>query len=493
MLATGGLSAQKHDYNWVAGYEFNAPEPFSNMRIDFNFSPPKVFKENLKMNFQFTNGSFSDSLGNLLFYTNGIRIFNKNHQLMDGGDTINPGAAWNNSQEYGYGTTYPVVALPLPKADNIYYMFHTDVHLGGIVTQAFTKHFYYTLIDMKANNGMGKVLAKNQVLMEGEIMWPAFVKHGNGRDWWIMGMQRADTKHYLYLLSPQGITGPYIQDIGPPFVPTEYEGESLFSEDGHCFLRHDSKTALRLYDFDRCSGQLSNLRVIPYQPGALNSFYAAFSPNRRFLYLSRPGWVWSLDLCADDIPASHDTVSTWELNYYPTFPWNTAYGLNQIGPDGKIYYSNYGGSQAINIMHRPNLPGDAADCEEEGLILPRWSDLGICQFPNYRLGEWEGSPCDSLNFQNSGDGFNATPYQSGLYHRDTRYVVLPPIPGVRCDDCTERDLQMLNNPMSAIYARMHLEQTGKLPDDWPKEKAEHGGLIISLPQRHNSPKHSRNE
>jgi hypothetical protein len=482
-LALGNLNAQKHDYNWVTGYEYNAPDPFGNMRIDFNYSPPKVVKENLKMNFQSCRGSFSDSSGNLLFYTNGIRIYNKNRQLMDRGDSINPGQVWNNSQEYGYVASYPLVALPLPKADNIYYFFHTDIYLGGIVTQTYTKHFYYTIIDMKANNGLGKVLAKNQVLMEGEIMWPAFVKHGNGRDWWIMGMQRADTRHYLNLLSPEGITGPYVQDIGPPFVPTEYESESLFSENGELFLRHDTKMALRLYDFDRCSGQLSNLRIVPFQE-PLHSFYAAFSPDSRFLYLSRPGWVWSLDLQAVDLSASYDSVAAWEINVYPTFPWYTGYGLNQLGPDGKIYYSNWTVTQAMNVMHRPGLPGDAADCEEEGMALPRWSDLGICQFPNYRLGEWEGSPCDTINGQKPGDGFAATLYEPERFWRDTGYSVLPPIPGARCEGCSERDLEMLNNPMSAIYARMYLEQTGKLPEDWPKDKAEREGLIISLPKRH---------
>lgn len=491
-LALGCLYAQKHDYNWVTGFNYNSPEPFGNIRMDFNFSPTKVFKENLKMNFQISRGTFSDSLGNLLFYTNGIRIFNKNRQLMEGGDTINPGQVWNNSQEYGYVTTYPMPALPLPGADNIYCLFHSNVQNGGSVVFSYTRYLYYSIIDMKANNGLGKVLAKNQVLMEGDIMWPAFVKHGNGRDWWIMGMQRADTKHYLYLLSPEGLTGPYIQDIGPPFVPTEYASESLFSEDGRYFLRHDAKTALRLYDFDRCTGQLSTLRIIPFQE-PLHSFYAAFSPNNRFLYLSRPGWVWSLDMQAPDLSASYDSVAAWEINVYPTFPWNTAYGLNQLGPDGKIYWSNWTSTQALNVMHRPNLPGDAADCEEEGVILPRWSDVGICQFPNYRLGEWEGSPCDTLNGQRPGDGFTATPYEPERFRRDTGYSVLPPIPGARCDDCSERDLEWLNNPASALYARYHLEQTGKLPEDWPKEKAEREGLIISLPQRHNPSTHAKDE
>jgi len=480
--------AQKHDYNWVMGYDYNYPDPSGNVRIDFNFQPPKAFQENLKMNFSVCSGSFSDSSGNLLFYTNGIRIFNKNHQLMEGGDSINPGPVWNNQQLYGNVTTYPQVAIYKPNS-SLCYLFHTDVFNGGSVSLSYTKHLYYSIIDTKANNGLGKVVSKNQILLEGEIMWPAAVKHGNGRDWWIMGLKLADTKHYLFLLTSEGLTGPFIQDIGPPFESSiEYASESLFSEAGAYYLRHDGKAGLRLYDFDRCSGQLNNLRIIPYKQGALSSFTAAFSSDNRFLYLSRPGSVWSLDLQATDLSASYDTVAAWEINVYPTFPWNTAYALNQLGPDGKIYWSNWTSTQALNVMHRPKLPGDAADCEEEGLILPRWNYLTLTQFPNYRLGEWEGSPCDTINGQKRGDGFAATLYEPERFRRDTGYVVLRPIPGARCEDCTERDLEMLNNPMSAIYARMYLEQTGKLPDDWPKEKAEREGLIISLPKRRNATK-----
>ncbi len=485
VMSVGNLYSQKHDYNWVMGYEYDGPEPFGNVRIDFNYQPPKVFKENLKMNFQSCGGSCSDSLGNLLFYTNGIRIFNKEHQLIENGDAINPGSVWNNSQLDGYVTTLPVVGLPLPKSDNIYYLLHTDVKNGGSVPPSYTSNFYYSIIDMKANGGLGKVLVKNQVLLEGEIMWPAFVKHANGRDWWIMGMKRADTKHYLFLLSPTGISGPYVQDIGPPFNETEYEGESLFSENGELFLRHDSKTALRLYDFDRCSGQLSNLRIVPFQGDAYqHSFYAAFSPNSRFLYVSRPGSVWSLDLQATNLSASYDTVANWELNYYPNYPWATAYGLNQLGPDGKIYWSNWtGSSQAMNVMNYPNLPGDAADCEEEAFYLPRWNSLTINQFPNYRLGEWDGSPCDTLNAQKPGDGFVATLYNAAEIRRDTTYTILPPIPGAKCADCTPRDLELLNNPMAYIHAMMVLRETGKPPADWPTEKAEREGMFLVLPPK----------
>jgi len=483
MLTWSSLSAQKHDYNWVMGYEYDGPEPFGNMRIDFNYQPPKVFKENLKINFQSCGGACSDSLGNLLFYTNGIRIFNKEHQLMENGDAINPGPVWNNSQNDGYITFYSPFALPLPNADNIYYLLHADAALATGTT--YIQHLYYSIVDIKANNGLGKVIVKNQVLLEGDLIMPTAVKHANGRDWWIITAQVADTKHSLFLLTPQGISGPYVQDIGPPFNETEYVAQSIFSEDGKHYLRHDSNIALRLYDFDRCSGQLSNLRIIPFQGDAYqHSFFAAFSPNSRFLYLSRPGSVWSLDLQATDLSASYDTVANWESNYYPNYPWATAYGLNQLGPDGKIYWSNWtGSSQAMNVMNYPNLPGDAADCEEEAFYLPRWNSLTINQFPNYRLGEWDGSPCDTLNAQKPGDGFTATPYDAAKISRDTAYTILPPIPGAKCADCTPRDLEWLNNPMGYIYALMVLRETGKPPADWPTEKAEREGMFLRLPPK----------
>lgn len=482
--------AQKHDHNWVMGYEFQATDPFGNMRIDFNFQPPKVFKENLKMNFSECGGSFSDSSGNLLFYTNGIRIYNKARQLMENGDTINPGPLWNNQQENGSVSFYSPIAVYQPGAGRLCYLFHSDIFFGGVLNSAYTKHLYYSIIDLDANNGLGKVVAKNQILMEGEIMWPAAVKHGNGRDWWVMGLQRADTRHYLFLLSPKGITGPYIQDIGPPFVPTEHEGKNLFSPDGNTYLRHDSRSALRLYDFDRCTGQLSNLRIIPYK-GQENTFFASFSPDSRFLYLNRPGYVWSLDLLAQDISTSFDTLADWELNYYPNYPWQTAYGFTQLGPDGKIYYSHWSGSsQALNVIHRPNLPGDAADCEEEAFYLPRWSTVTLTQFPNYRLGKWQASPCDTLQAQGPpAGGFTHTPYQPDkLRTNDQGYAVLAPIATGSCPDCTERELEILNNPQELLYGLAQLRNTGKLPDNWPEPLLKHRDVLPFLPRKKKSEK-----
>lgn len=49
-------------------------------------------------------------------------------------------------------------------------------------------------------------------------------------------------------------------------------------------------------------------------------------------------------------------------------------------------------------------------------------------YPNYRLGEWEGSPCDTLNGQRPGDGFTHLPYEPPAEaQRKEGYTLLPPI------------------------------------------------------------------
>jgi hypothetical protein len=112
------------------------------------------------------------------------------------------------------------------------------------------------------------------------------------------------------------------------------------------------------------------------------------------------------------------------------------------------------------------------------LDLPCWNNLTITQFPNYRLGEWNNSPCDTLNGQKPGDGFTATEYAPERFRKDTAYTLLPPIPGAACPGCSARDIEILNNPMELCRALIELQSTGQLPADWPVQRMESEGLSI---------------
>jgi hypothetical protein len=166
---------------------------------------------------------------------------------------------------------------------------------------------------------------------------------------------------------------------------------------------------LYIFDFDRCTGQLSNPRIVSY-PNGFYTWYAAASPDSRFLYLNHPNALYSLDLKAGDLGASLDTVAVYDGFACPN-PWQTGIGLPGLGPDGKIYYATHNGTKCMHELHHPNLPGWAADFEQHGLALPRYSQATMCPFPNYRLGVWEGSPCDTMQLQHPPEGFTATRYE----------------------------------------------------------------------------------
>src|ERR1043166_8155197 len=115
--------------------------------IDFrNLSSPVPIASG--MDGRGTCASMSDSSGNLLFYsyTRGnpsliaTFIMNKNHQIMDNGDSI-----------IGQGWYEENVITPMPNHPGMYYLFST-----GVV--GFSKvGLYYSIVDMNQNGGLGKV------------------------------------------------------------------------------------------------------------------------------------------------------------------------------------------------------------------------------------------------------------------------------------------------------------------------------------------------
>jgi hypothetical protein len=385
--------AQKHDYNWLFGGR-NPPlatPGWGGAVIDFKTTPPTLIEQDRALNFSIFSAACSDSSGNLLFYSNGISIHNYMNELIENGDTINPGSFWETSKEGGY-SSLGGFALPFPGHPNQYYWFYNALFYHDSLLDVQFSPFYYALIDMNANNGKGKVLLKNQILLNGDPGLPAACKHGNGRDWWITSYESNIASQITYLLSPDGLGPAVEQPIGPAFTDNEGVSKSAFSPDGRTYIRHDGSNGPRILDFDRCTGLFSNLRLLPY-PEEIFSWSASFSSDSRFLYLTKPTVVWWLDLKAANISASFDTLARYNGGYCPN---TTRICITQEAPDGKIYATNNALGKCMSRIEQPGLPGLAADMNYGGFELPRWNDVSSFTFPNYRLGISVGSPCDTL-------------------------------------------------------------------------------------------------
>lgn len=394
---------EKYDFTWVLGYPPNDKENgYGGNLIDFNgeeliteyFNTP-IFIDN--------SAQICGKDGQLLFYSNGCKIVNGNHQLISNGYGLNPGEfydSWCTEYDISYDTRQGLIALPWPGRESQYILFHMGWHqLSTSPYTVYLQNFYYTHIDMSANNGAGQVIDKNHQLLYDTNLIDNItaVRHGNGRDWWIVAPRGKSDAIYLFLLSPQGIEGPYEQHTGDPTSLRGFTaGQIVFSPDGTKFIRVSaSSDGVDIMNFDRCSGVFSCFQRLPFPSlpeGAPCG--AAVSPNSRYLYISATTQMFQYDMWSSSIEKSKVLIGE-----YDGFkgPYNsTTFYQQKLGPDGKIYMSASSSMRYLHVIHRPDLPGNACDFRQHDVYLP--ATIGFClpNFPYFRLYDVPGSPCDTL-------------------------------------------------------------------------------------------------
>ncbi len=321
---------------------------------------------------------------------------------MQNGDSINAiSEFWSQYKVDGFPAFTPMYSVPFPRHPNQYFLFHQGLRFGTFPNGKTSIEFplMYTLIDMNQNGGLGRVISKNQMMVGDSAISTAMTKHGNGRDWWLITGVQSDPVQLVFLITDKGIQGPFEQGDGPGFPGGESFGLSTISPDGSTYIRVTERSGLRIFDFDRCSGQLSNLRVIPYEK-SLKVLSAIFAPDNRHLYLNYYDYVTVIDIQAPDPALTLDTIAYYD-GFATPLPFSTGFFAGQLHKDGKIYYATTNGTLALHVIHQPQLPGLSANVQQHGITLPYYNAETMCRFPNYRLGRLVGSPCDTLPFSGS--------------------------------------------------------------------------------------------
>lgn len=391
--------AQKHDYYWLTGYAGGNQSPlndkFGMTTIDFNQEnrPLVTERQDLDMNLFSTNASICDSSGHLLFYTNGEKIYGPNHKLMSNGNDI----GYNDG--YGYRAPQGALALPSPGKKHEYYLLNIE---QGQTSFLFAKKLYANKINMALNGGKGQVTAKKVLLVEDTMAWGKIsaIKHANGRDWWLMIPHSKENVYFRWLITPDGISDADTFTQGGNLE--EGLGQVVVTPDGKKYIRIDDTNltlpaALNIYDFDRCSGTLSNQRTkfidhIGFGAGV------AVSPDSRYLYVMRTVIVYQYDLTADDIFATETVVA--EYDGYFSNGNETYFFLSQLAPDGRIYVGSLNTTYHYHYINFPNRKGPDCQFVQHGLEFQVIYLSAIPNHPNYRLGPLDGSPCDTLGLDN---------------------------------------------------------------------------------------------
>lgn len=254
------------------------------------------------------SGAISDAQGNLLFYTNGIHVYDRLNRLMPGGQNMCP------RYDAGNGGTLAaqVVIYPVPGQADSYYLFYFkgDDYYYRPHPLAFAI-LNYAVVDMRANAGYGAVVQRDMQLATTNLPKMTLVRHANNVDGWLITHGIPERGFRVYRVSSAGVaTEPVVSLAGEAAYANSWllhaspDGQHLVSE-GHRPLSEGAGSpivehGLYLYDFDNTTGQVSHEQLV-WRPApwdlnrfSLDNYYkigdvrffsgASFSPDSRLLY-----------------------------------------------------------------------------------------------------------------------------------------------------------------------------------------------------------------
>src|SRR5665213_705174 len=390
--------AQPQAYNWYFG---------QNAALNFSSGNP-VSISGSAMNTYEGCASISDPIaGNLLFYTDGTYVWDKNNNQMPNGFGMHGSST----------STQSGVIVPHPDSANIYYVFVAD-------WEGQPNGITYNEVDMTLNAGLGDVTLKNVQLVAPACEKICAVKHCNGLDYWVVvhGYQSnfgVDTSFYAYLVTSAGVQAPVITNIGNQILSSNIAstiGYLKASPNGRklCSANSYGIDTVQLFDFDNSTGILSNCISLPTGAGS-QPYGVSFSPNNQVLYVS--GEVTG-DIYQYDISSNNQTTINASQYIAATGAQDGNIAL-KLASNGKIYVAE-GGASFLDAIDNPDVLG--AGCNfvpnavtltsgTSGLGLPNFVDAWSVQTINTLAHDTTACPGPVL--LDPGNGYSAFLWSTG--------------------------------------------------------------------------------
>lgn len=336
--------------------------------LDFNSCDPVALTDGALSQLEGC-ATIADTNGNLLFYTDGVTVYNAAHNIMPNGTGL-----------YGSpSSSQSAIIVPHPANTSLYYIF-------TVANNAGPNGLAYSVVNMGLDAGLGDLVPgeKNIILNPLVAEKLTAVYHSNNQDIWVITHELDSNNFVSYLVSSNGIDPvPIISSVGDLHlsmgvgsgaigcIKASPDGKKIASAKG--FMT----PGLELFDFDNTTGTITNPIKI-----STSAFYGVeFSPDSRLLYATSPafaGKIYQYDVAQTDLAAIQQSqVLIASDNKYASL---------QLAVNGKIYaaQTDPNGSPIYNslgVINTPTTSGPACGFQEDVVSLDgKFSRCGLPPF-----------------------------------------------------------------------------------------------------------------
>ncbi|GAA0878879.1 hypothetical protein GCM10009119_18470 [Algoriphagus jejuensis] len=362
-----------------AGLDFN-PDP-----NDSTAPTPRPIAQRHPQNIPAGTTTISDQAGQVLFFTDGQKVWDLNGDIMANGDSI--GGDNTASQS--------VIAVTVPQQPTLFYLFTTQATASG------TNSVSFSMVDIKAENanGVGNVVTKNNFLFSPSTEQSAAISSGDTT--WVMFHELGNNTFRAYPVSGNGIGQPVLSSVGSNHGFNSGVGAMKFSPDGTKLavtISEGGCNKTEIFEFDQQTGKLTEYARVDL--GCDGDVYGLeFNQDSdRILVSYRNGGpgieefiikeVENDDPDATSCPACFDSASSRAEREACILTTKKAVGgtasLNlgalQIASDGQIYVAVVGDNRIGQIQVGSGCSGTSTFNQDAVEPMPGTSNLGLPSF-----------------------------------------------------------------------------------------------------------------